>query len=168
MKTVDTFRMQLAPLPADRSGSPAEYGSQPIQGFVDEEVIASIIARPSATTSRVSAERTDLVLSSDPDDFAGWAIPSTSPFKAIAEKQDRGEQVIPSVRSFLISEPGIGEPHRGNHRWWIAAAAGISASLIISLLFMHLGGRTVSQPDLAQISRNSIELIQSAIGALYP
>jgi hypothetical protein len=167
MKTVDTFRMQLAPLPADRSGSPAEYGAQPIQGFVDEEVIASLISRPSAGATRVAPSNTDLVLCSDPDDFAGWAIPATSPFRAIAEKQDRGEP-IPSVRSFLAAEPGLGEPHRGNHRWWIAAAATAASSLIISLLFAHLGSRSPSGPDMAQITRNSMEMVQSAIGALYP
>lgn len=164
MKMSTAFPMQLAPLPAGCADDHRTSVAPIPDGFVDDEVIASLIALPESyrSTSPVS----DLILSSDENDFAGWSVPRPSPFRTIAERQE-----LSQARTEIIAaeaEPGIGQPHRGGqHRWWIAAAAGVSGAMILSLLFLTLGDQGAAKRELTSLSR-PIELIQSALVALTP
>ncbi len=90
-----------------------------------------------------------------------------SPFRLIAERQERlaARQIVWERRA---PEPGLGEPHEGRHRWWIAAAAGAASTVILSLLFFHLGGRTDEGRDLGWMPSQPLERIHSAMGALQP
>ena len=163
MKMSTVFPMQLAPLPAvctdDQRTSPATIPN----GFVDDEVIASIIAMPESYRSASSSS--DLILSSDENDFAGWSVPRPSPFRAIAERQELSiarQEEIPAE-----AEPGLGQPHRGQHRWWIAAAAGVSSAMILSLLFLSIGNQDAAKQELSSLSK-PLELLQSALVSLTP
>jgi len=163
MKMSTAFPMQLAPLPAVCTDDHRTSSAAIPDGFVDDEVIASIIAMPEAYRSNSSPS--DLILSSDENDFAGWSVPRPSPFRAIAEKQElsvaRSEAVLEEA------EPGLGQPHRGQHRWWIAAAAGVSGAMILSLLFLSLGDQGAAKRELTSLSK-PLELLQSALVSLAP
>lgn len=164
MKMSTAFPLQLAPLPGVCTDDQRTPAALIPDGFVDDEVIASIIALPE--TYRSNSHSSDLILSSDENDFAGWSVPRPSPFRAIAEKQElslaRTESTVDEA------EPGIGQPHRGGqHRWWIAAAAGASSAMILSLLFLTLGNESAAKRELASLAK-PIELIQSALVALTP
>lgn len=163
MKMSTAFPMQLAPLPAACTDEHRTSAVPIPDGFVDEEVIASIIALPE--TYRSSSTPSDLILSSDENDFAGWSVPRPSPFRAIAERQEFSSARADTVTEEI--EPGIGQPHRGQHRWWMAAAAGISSAMILSLLFVTLGNQDAAKHELVSLSK-PLELIQSALVALTP
>lgn len=157
----NAFRLPVSPFPAY-----SENGEKPTSlpdGFVDDEVVATLIESPfhRPSLARVGPSHSDLALSSDENDFAGWALTPSSPFRVIAETQER------TVSSPLPveTEPGIGQPHQGSHRWWIAAVAGISSAVIVSVLFNSFGSPADS--GFAFLSR-SLGALQSAIGSLAP
>lgn len=161
MNPSSPFPLQLAPIPAVRSENPAEPVAPLLEGFVDDEVIASIIAMP-PSASRIVSHPSDLALSSDESDFAGWAVRGTSPFRIIAEKQE-----LQHARPLPVEEPGLGEPHRGNHRWWIAAVSGGASALVLSLLFINLAGRDGSKSSMVSMTK-SMQWIESAVGTFAP
>lgn len=161
MKTPSPFELHVAPFPAARFETNAEPRVQLPDGFVDDDVIASLIAPPQH--SRLSSAPSDLVLSSDENDFAGWSVKSTSPFRVIAERQD-----FIVARTFSeFSDPGIGEPHRGGHRWWIAAVTSAASALLLSLLFTGLADRSEETANAGFLTR-SFGALQSAVGSLVP
>lgn len=161
MKMSTTFPMQLAPLPAVCTDEQRTAPAPIPDGFVDDEVIASIIALPE--TYRGHSSPSDLILSSDENDFAGWSVPRPSPFRVIAERQELSQARTESIDAEM--ESGIGQPHRGQHRWWIAAAAGVSGAMILSLLFLNLGDQSAAKRELTSLSK-PLELLQSALVAL--
>jgi hypothetical protein len=163
MKMPTAFPLQLAPLPAVCSDDQRTYATPIPDGFVDDEVIASLIALPESY--RTSSSPTDLILSSDENDFAGWSVPRPSPFRAIAERQALAVARMETTPE--EAEPGIGQPHRGQHRWWIAAVAGVSTAMVLSLLFLNLGNQEAAKRELSSLAK-PIELIQSALVALAP
>lgn len=160
MKTPSPFELHVAPFPAARFETTAEARPQLPDGFVDDEVIASLLAPP--RNSRLSSAPSDLVLSSDENDFAGWSVQSASPFRVIAEKQD----FIVARTLSETADPGIGEPHRGGHRWWIAAVTSAASALLLSFLFTSLADR--SETANAGIFTKSFGALQSAVGSLVP
>jgi hypothetical protein len=163
MNAPSPFSLPLAPIPLGRMENAGEQRPSIPDGFVDDDVIASLLAAPSV--QRLSAMHSDMVLSSDVDDFAGWAVQRHSPFRVIAEQQERA--ALPPAAETDSSEPGLGRPHRGGHRWWIATATGISSSLILSLLFSNLASRGEGKPLLAKLAE-PVEHVQSWLGSLAP
>jgi hypothetical protein len=158
MNAPSPFPMHVAPFPASRFEA-SEPHPLP-DGFVDENVINALLSTPSA--SRVSSIPSDLVLSSDENDFAGWSVKTVSPFRVIAERQELEEAQQLSNES----DPGIGEPHRNGHRWWIAAATGAASALLLSFLFANLADR--SEPGSPALLTRSFDALQSAVGSLVP
>jgi len=163
MKMSTAFPMQLAPLPAICTEDHRTSSAAIPDGFVDDEVIASIIAMPEGY--RTTSSATDLILSSDENDFAGWSVPRPSPFRAIAERQEFSQARLETPAE--EAEPGLGHPHQGQHRWWIAAAAGVSSAMILSLLFLTLGNQSAAKRELTSLSK-PLELLQSALVSLTP
>lgn len=162
MNPFSPFPLQLAPIPSVRSENPAEPAGPQLEDFVDAEVIASIIAMP-PSSSRIASSPSDLALSSDENDFAGWSIRGSSPFRVIAEKHE-----LQHARSFTaVAEPGLGEPHRGNHRWWIAAASGGASALVLSLLFANLVDRGAFESSMVSMTK-PMQWIESAVATFTP
>jgi hypothetical protein len=162
MKAPTPYQLQVSPLPADRFNDGQEATNRVMDGFVDDDVIASIITGP--VSSRPSPRTSDLVLSSDENDFAGWAVPSVSPFRIIAEKQE----MAAAIPQHGESEPGLGQPHRGQHRWWVAAAASVASALIFSMLFAGLAYRSGEAGGVSSAISGSVVALQSALGSLAP
>jgi len=161
MQTFRTFQLPLGPLPAFRGECPHEFQALPMEDFVDHDVIASLIALPHAP--RIHPAPADLILSADDNDFAGWSIRAASPFRIIAEKQElAASRSLPEI----IAEPGLLEPHRGNHRWWIAAVAGAASSLILSLLLLNLSDRSASGNGHAVAPESPVQRLQAALASL--
>ena len=163
MNAPSPFSLQLAPIPVSRVDNAGERHVSIPDDFVDDDVIATLLRTP--TVQRVSAVHSDLALSSSEDDFAGWAVKRQSPFRIIAEQQERA--ALSDAVEPEFNEPGLGRPHRGGHRWWIATATGISSALILSLLFSNLASRGESEGFIGKLA-GSAENVQSWLGSLAP
>lgn len=134
----------LSPLPRQNSdGDSREFESEG-GGFVDDEVILALVAGPKA--SRTVGNPMDLALAADDMDFAGWSLSSELPIHAV--RAEVGPERRPAPPE--LDEPGIGEPHRGSHRWWLAGLAGALSTMIFTLVLIALSNRP--SPDVNVIT----------------
>ena len=126
--------LPLPPLPSETPDAAKGYHQSFSEGFVDESVVLSVIAKGSY--ERVYVKPEDMVLSSSEDDYAGWSLPISSPFRTLLDVPNpepvAEPKLLDDIRKF--SEPAISEPHRGNHRWWLFAISGAMTCGILSLL----------------------------------
>ncbi len=154
MKTFSRLPLNLAPIPAERSANASDNFSPPIESFVDEDVVASIIALPKP--ARVSASPSDLALSADESDFVGWPA-ATSPRIAETASTSAAEEdaPIPSP-SFSAGKPALNKPRRRGFSWKPVAVILGTALVAGSLVFAHLADRS-SAPE-------ALETIKSALG----
>lgn len=138
-------RLDLTPLPRihpEDGSCPAE---EPKEGFVDEEVAMALVAGPD--TTRLERNSADLALAADMD-FAGWCLSTALPpvTRASVEEpveEHAGDSVAEGRRPAppTVGEPGIGESHRGGHRWWLAGLAGAVSTLMFVVLLFSLSAR---------------------------
>jgi len=136
--------LQLSPLPTSRSDDDSGSLLMEREGFVDEAVVAALVTRP-LHASRTMAYPEDLVLAADEMDFAGWST--------FSGPLQRGPEVPPQVIEAIVrraappqtEEPGLGQPHAGSPRWWLAGLAGILSTMLFSVLLMTLSERSGSQ-----------------------
>lgn len=143
----------LSPLPTLRTDDESTSFLMEKEGFVDEAVVAAMVAAPHHI-SRSQPIHADLALSSDDLDFAGWSFPAASPARQPVVAP-RHEATSPARRPEppVICEPGLGASHQGNHRWWIAGLAGILSTMLFSVLLLSLSYRpgaaanAVTPPD---------------------
>jgi hypothetical protein len=122
--------LKLSPLPC---AIPPEEIPSTIRsecGFVDEAVVRALMAGP-VFSPRLECERPEVAVKGTALDFAGWSLPTT-PMAAVAPENTR--RPTPPV----LAEPGLGEPHRGPHRWWLAGMAGATCSFLFAMLILHL------------------------------
>lgn len=139
--------LPLTPLPSETSDDAKGYRRVFSDGFVDESVVLSVIAK--GPYERVYAKPEDMVLSSNEDDYAGWALPVPSPFRTllgVANPEPTTDTKLPAPPSLKgirkFSEAGLDEPHRGNHRWWLFALSGVMTCGIFSLTLLSLAQRS--------------------------
>jgi len=139
-------REKLSMLPSQRFDDAAEIPVMERDGFVDDAVIQAILAGP--VSPRHAIEPADLALAADDMDFAGWQLPKRkpTPFVDPTLAQSLIEQPIrraaePVLEESEFGEPGLGEPHRGSHRWWIAGLAGGLTAMLFSVLLLTLSSR---------------------------
>ncbi len=146
--------LPLAPFPCEKSEQATGYRRVHGEGFVDEAVVLSVIAK--GAYDRVYVRPEEMVLSSSEDDFAGWALPVASPFRSMTDVPVRLSVVetrlpaapsLDGVRKF--SEPGLDEPHRGSHRWWLFGMSGAMTCGILSLTLLSLAQRANVQEVIA-------------------
>jgi hypothetical protein len=134
--------LKLSPLPC---AIPAEENPAVIRGecgFVDEAVVRALMAGP-VFTPKLENARVEVAAKGNALDFAGWCLPAPA---AAALVPDHTRHPDPPV----LGEPGLGEPHRGPHRWWLAGMAGATCSLLFSALLIQL---------TAHVSRESEQFI---------
>ena len=149
--------LPLNPLPAETSES--AKGSRQLQseGFVDEAVVRSVLMK--GAYERVYVKPEEMVLSSSEEDYAGWALPVSSPFRDLIDEQapsvsaEIRQPAAPSLKSeraaAAASEAGISEPYTGAHRWWLFGISGAMTCAILSLTLLSLAQRGNSR-DLAE------------------
>lgn len=133
----------LRPLPCQRTDEGIQNLAVERDGFVDDAVVFALMAGP--VQQRHAADADQLVLSADDMDFAGWSL---SPELRLEPLETR--RAAPPV---LEDEPGLGEPHRGSHRWWIAGLAGAFSTLLFSMLLLTLSERGMPEPGDISIIR---------------
>lgn len=165
MRISSPYSLPLTPIPISRMESSGEEDLTTPDGFVDEQVISALILP--VISSRHIALPVDLALSSDENDFAGWNVRRDSPFRELASPTSRVNVAMSSESGQDLSEPGIGKPHQGGHRWWIAVATGCSSALILSLLFSTLAERS-SQPSSVDFRGGLLKNLQAWVGSLAP
>lgn len=128
--------LNLRPLPSLRTEE--NGGSAPTrEGFVDETVVMALVS--GRLTNRPPADPADLALAVD-GDFAGWCLPGANFFE-----QEQAPPMMAASRrpSPPELEPGIGIPHQGSHRWWIAGLAGALCTLLFSALLLKLSEQSL-------------------------
>lgn len=137
----------LSPLP--RQNSDVDRGESDLQrdGFVDDEVILALVAGPSA--SRPQANPQDLALAADEMDFAGWSLPAELPLPPVTSETLTQRRAAPPE----LEEPGIGEPHRGSHRWWLAGLAGALSTMIFTMVLIAISNRPAPSVDVITLIR---------------
>ena len=137
--------LELSHMPCPRTGDvvpPRMAG-----GFVDEDVALSLITGPVAPRGRVRHE--DLALPADESDFAGWNLAAAPESALRPEKRELRppETAVPDTyrraQPPAMIEPGIGQPHRGGHRWWIAGLAGALSTFLFTVLLVSLSSRPI-------------------------
>jgi len=137
--------LPLNPLPAETSES--AKGSRRIrnEGFVDEAVVFSVVMK--GAYDRVYAMSEEMVLSSNEDDYAGWALPVSSPFRDLMDEQTPTgirQPAVPVLQDNVVAVPsdaGIDEPYTGSHRWWLFGLSGIMTCAILTLTLLSLAQR---------------------------
>lgn len=137
----------LSPLPSQRSDEDSRAFDMERDGFVDDEVILALVAGP--TSPRPTGAGSDLVLAADDMDFAGWSLPSALPSHAARTEISPERRPAPPE----LQEPGIGEPHRGSHRWWLAGLAGALSSMIFTLVLIAISNRPAPDVNVITVIR---------------
>jgi hypothetical protein len=149
-------RLKLTVLPTLRNDSAGDIPLMEKEGFVDEAVVLALLTGP--VQARTLAGPDDLALPADDMDFAGWRLSNSflprsnrqpSPFTEVGEAFGY-RAAPPTLEEPVWDEPGLGDPHRGTHRWWLAGLAGLLSTLLFSLLLLTLSNR--SQLEIEGIS----------------
>lgn len=122
--------LKLSPLPCAISSEEIPFVIRGECGFVDEAVVRALMAGP-VFSPRVEYERPAAIVEGTALDFAGWSLPTTA---VAAVNPESPRRPTPPV----LTEPGLGEPHRGPHRWWLAGMAGATCSFLFAMLLLHL------------------------------
>ena len=138
--------LPISALPSLRTEEPTGERIMERDGFVDDSVVLALVAGPNAF--RQNAVPEDLALSSDDMDFAGWCLSEALPLHATrAPLEITRRAALPE-----LDEPGLGEPHHGSHRWWLAGLAGALSTLLFSLLLLSLSSRgRISDETVSQL-----------------
>lgn len=107
---------------------------------MDDAVVLAVIR--GSVSPRPAADSADLVLAADDMDFAGWRLSPALPARAT-----EAPPVRRAAAPELEEEPGLGEPHRGSHRWWLAGLAGAFSTMLFSVLLVSLASRGGSENE---------------------
>ena len=140
--------LQMKPLPSPRPDAEAAFRPSP-GGFVDDEVVIALVAGRNSGGSPVDSR--DLALAAD-EDFAGWCL-ETSSFPYPQWKASTPAEPRRASPPELDLEPGIGQPHHGAHRWWMAGLAGALCTLLFSSLVLSLADDALNETDGISIIR---------------
>ncbi len=132
--------LRVSQLPFVRPEIESDLALMDREGFVDEEVVKIFAATPN--TSRTTAQLSDLVLSAEDLDFAGWNFPvsSISRHPEITPVHQRDDEfskdlVSPQPLNFSRARPTAPEPT--NH-WWLAGLAGVITTVGFSFILVKL------------------------------
>jgi hypothetical protein len=137
--------LRLSPLPPICAANESESRRFEREGFVDEAVVAAM-ARPLKSGDRTMACPQDLILAADDLDFAGWQVPAAAPW-LVRERNPVMASPLRRPAPPLMREPGLGRPHPGAHRWWLAGLAGVLSTMLFSLLLLTLATRPDSDSE---------------------
>ena len=137
--------LRLSPLPSTRPSDESSSLTMEREGFVYEAAVTALItgSNPGSNPGRTTAYPEDLALAADDLDFAGWQLPATQ------AARPRTAEIPPHVIDAivrraappLVAESGIGPPHHGTHRWWLAGLAGVLSTMLFTLLLLTLSSR---------------------------
>ncbi|MEO5913587.1 MAG: hypothetical protein ABIS50_05110 [Luteolibacter sp.] len=131
--------LRLSPLPSIRNEEDCPSLQMEREGFVDEAVVAALVSGPRSTRSVAYPE--DLVLAVDDMDYAGWQLSPATPFRGAEVPPQVIDAIVRRASPPVIDEPGIGAPHLGSHRWWLAGLAGVLSTMLFSVLLLTLSSR---------------------------
>ncbi len=150
------------------------------EGFVDEAVVSALVSGPQSSRSLPYPD--DLILSVDDMDFAGWQLAASPPVRSAEVPPHVIDAILRRAAPPVVTEPGLGVPHLGSHRWWLAGLAGALSTMLFSVLLLSLASRstghfetmlppsTLTRPKAAATNRADVDRPQqlSADTALRP
>ncbi len=132
--------LSLSPFPSTRHEDESISLQTERGSFVDEDAVAELVNGP--RYPRSTPFPNDLILSVDDMDFAGWQLSSVPAPRAAEVPPQVINAILRRATPPMIEEPGIGTPHLGSHRWWLAGLAGVLSTLLFSLLLLTLAQRS--------------------------
>ena len=83
----------------------------------------------------------DLILGVDDIDYAGWQLSPARSFRSCEVPPQVIDAIVRRATPPSVEEPGIGIPHLGSHRWWLAGLAGVLSTMLFSILLISLSSR---------------------------
>lgn len=137
--------LRLPSLPSVRHDEESASLQIERDGFVDDEAVFALLNGP--TYPRSSPFPEDLVLTADDLDFAGWQLANTPQVRPAEIPPQVIDAIVRRASPPLSIEPGIGSPHLGSHRWWLAGLAGALSTLLFALLLVSLSSRQQSNRE---------------------
>jgi hypothetical protein len=153
--------LRLSLLPSVRTNEESGSLQMEREGFVDEAAVLALLNGP--THLRSSSYPEDLALAADDLDFAGWQVPSAPVSRPAEFPPQVIDAIVRRATPPLLNESGIGSPHHGSHRWWLAGLAGAFSTLLFSVLLVTLSSRPHLKPEPApasSIARQSVPATQ--------
>ncbi|MES2439329.1 MAG: hypothetical protein V4584_09690 [Verrucomicrobiota bacterium] len=132
--------LRLSPLPSLRADDESGTLLMEREGFVDEAVVTALV-RNTHHHHRSTPYPEDLALAADDLDFAGWRLSSSPPVRGPEFSPQVINAIVRRAAPPMIEEPGLGSPHLGSHRWWLAGLAGVISTMLFSLLLLSLSVR---------------------------
>lgn len=130
--------LRVSQLPFVRMESNPHSVTNEQDGFVDEAVIHAMVHQP--THRRSLGRSSDMVLSAEDLDFAGWNFPTMAverPSTTVLHSEPVKEEApfsAPLKFSHHLAEP----MPEGKSYWWIAGIAGIITAIVLSLILLKL------------------------------
>lgn len=137
--------LRLSLLPSLRANEESGSLQMEREGFVDEAAVLALIHGPRQLRSAACHE--DLALAADELDFAGWQLPTVPKTRGTETEPQVIAATIRRATPPVLDEPGIGIPHAGTHRWWLAGLAGAFSTMLFSLLLLTLSSRSPAPLD---------------------
>ena len=147
--------LNLRPLPSALPDESFGGLQKERDGFVDDAVVFSLLAGSSAPR-QLGKIHENLALPADDLDFAGWCLSSAPPVRATEIVRARPAPPV-------IDESGIGVPHQGSHRWWLAGMAGALSTLLISFLLLSLSERNAATDEVVPSATRSQRAISTPV-----
>lgn len=124
--------MSIPPLP---EAARAESSASVFEDFVDDAAISSLISSMPIAESVAWESRPPQPAA---EDYAGWMVPERKAPRFLIKERPRRRNQPRRAQGTAQAEPGIGLPHRGPHRWWLASLAGATSTLLFAGLLFYL------------------------------
>lgn len=135
--------LRLSPLPTLRADDESGSVLMEREGFVDEAVVAAMVKGNLHTRSVAYPD--DLALAADDSDFAGWRLSKEVPARSPEVPPQVIDAIVRRAAPPVVSEPKLGSPRQGSHRWWLTGLAGVLSTMLFSVLLLTLSARSGSQ-----------------------
>jgi hypothetical protein len=85
-------------------------------------------------------------------DYAGWDLAAGMFDGTMAGCGSRTLESKRRASPPVLDEIGLGEPYRGDHRWWLAGLAGVACTLFFLILLLTIASRQSREVGLQPIA----------------
>jgi hypothetical protein len=140
MQPLQVSPLQVSQLPFVRSEGNTHSVMMEQDGFVDEAVVNAMVSKPMGRRSM--AKPSDMVLSAEELDFAGWDFPVAAVERVPKPVAVPVAMIVRPVEADKVAPLKLSrarEQHPENTgRWWLAGLLGVIATIVFSLVLLKI------------------------------